>query len=60
MKKKVAQYDIEGNLIAVYEGVREAGRVTGISHKSISKVARGVKYRKTAGGYVWKYLQEKV
>lgn len=60
MKKKVAQYDLEGNLIAVYDGVREAGRATGISHQSIQKVAKGDKYRKTAGGYVWKYLQEKV
>jgi group I intron endonuclease len=60
MKKQVAQYDKDGNLIAIYDGIREAGRQTGISHQTIQKVAKGDKYRKTAGGYVWKYLEEKV
>lgn len=51
--KQVFQYDINGVLIAKFGGVREAGRITGIDDKSISKVALG--QRKTAGGYVWKY-----
>lgn len=57
LKKTVEQYDKEGNLIAVYNGTREAERVTGISSQSISKVALG--QRKTAGGYIWRYPQEK-
>lgn len=60
MKKRVNQYDKEGNLVGTFDGVREASRITGISHHTIQKVAKGDKYRKTAGGFVWKYSEEKV
>lgn len=56
IKKRVAQYDMEGNFIAEYEGVRVAERATGVSSQMISKVAKGQKYRKSAGGFVWKYI----
>lgn len=56
IKKPVGQFDKQGNLIAEFGGVREAERATGVSSQSISKVASGQKYRKTAGGFVWKYL----
>lgn len=54
IKKPVAQYDKQGNLIATFDGVRIAGRETGVQSSSIGKVANGE--RKTAGGFVWKYL----
>lgn len=60
MKQPVEQYDKEGNFIAMFKGVREAERHMGLANDSIGKVCRGVKFRKTAGGYVWKYPQEKV
>lgn len=53
LSKKVKQISLVGELINEFEGVREAERNTGISSKSISKVALG--QRKSAGGYVWKY-----
>lgn len=56
MKSKVGQFDDEGNLIATFEGTREAERAMGLANDSIGKVCRGVKHRKRAGGYVWKYL----
>ncbi len=56
IKKPIGQYDKQGNLIAVFDGVREAERETGIDNSAIAKVARGDKYRKTAKGFVWKYL----
>jgi|SRR5690625_371670 len=56
MKRRVGQYDKEGNLIAAFEGTREAERAMELSNDTIGKVCRGVKYRKTAKGYVWKYL----
>lgn len=49
----VLQYDIFGNFICKFVGTREAERKTGVSSKSISKVALG--QRKTAGGFIWKY-----
>lgn len=55
-KKRVGQYSKDGSLVAEFEGTREAERATGISSQSISKVALGKKYRKTAGGFAWKYI----
>jgi|SRR5699024_11081385 len=57
IKKPVEQYDKQGNLIATYDGVREAERATGIGSSQISAVALGKPMRKSAGGYVWKYPQ---
>lgn len=56
IKKRVAQYDKNNHLIAIYDGVRIAERSTGISSQSISKVAKHQKYRKTAGGYRWEFV----
>lgn len=57
LKKTVYQYDKQDNLIAEFNGTREAERKTGVNSQSISKVALG--QRKTAGGFVWKYSQKK-
>lgn len=56
IKKKVAQYDMDGNLVKVYDGVRIAERDTGVGSSLISAVAKHKKYRKSAGGYRWEYI----
>lgn len=56
LKKKVAQIDKSGKTVAIFDGVRDAGRITGIDHRSISQVAAGSKIRKSAGGFKWNYL----
>lgn len=56
IKKKVAQYDLDGNLVKIYDGVRIAERDTGIGGSRISAVANHKKYRKSAGGYRWEYI----
>ncbi len=56
--RPVAQYDLDGNLIAVYENMAEAQRQTGISNKCISRVVRGEYGRITTGGYKWGYYNE--
>lgn len=53
--KKVLQIDKIGNIVAEFEGVRIASKITGIDHRSISQVASGSLIRKTAGGFKWKY-----
>jgi predicted GIY-YIG superfamily endonuclease len=53
--KAVTQVDQFGNIVMEFEGVREAGRITGISHKSIAQVAGGSEVRKSAGGFKWIY-----
>lgn len=51
--KPVLQFDLQGNLINEYPSMREAQRQTKIV--GIDRVCNGAKYRKTAGGYVWRY-----
>lgn len=52
--RPVAQYTKDGNLVAVWSSVIEAGRHTGASN--ICDAAHG-KLR-TSGGYVWKYVED--
>lgn len=51
--KRTAQYDLSGNLIAVYESTGEASNKTNIKRKGIQKCARGE--CKTYKGFVWSY-----
>ncbi len=50
--KAVLQYTLDGVLIRRYKTLTQASRKTGIDICSISKCARGIRY-KTAGGYKW-------
>lgn len=54
-KTKVAQYDLNDNLIAVFDSQREASEETNTCRSSITRCCTGK--RKTAGGYKWKYLE---
>lgn len=54
--KRVEQLDINGTSINIYEGIRVAEEETGIDNTAISRCCRGI--FKTAGGYVWRYLNE--
>lgn len=49
ISKPVAQYDLEGNLIAIYSSGAEASRRTGVDKNNLRSVCRGVV--KSAGGY---------
>lgn len=53
--KPVEQYDLHGNLIASYFGVREAGRQTSINSSHIVDCCNRKPNRNTAGGFVWKW-----
>lgn len=52
-KKKIMQFTKQGEYVATFDGVREAGKLTSIDHRSIS--ANATNRRPSAGGYVWKY-----
>ena len=54
--RKVAQYDKKGNLIKIWDHMKQAERVTGA--KNIFEVASGYKNQmyKSSGGFVWKYI----
>lgn len=51
--KIVQQYSLQGDFIAEYYSLNEAGRATNISSQNIGKVCKGI--RPTAGGFIWKY-----
>jgi len=51
--KPVLQYTKDGQLIAEYPSIMEAGRNTGINQSSICQCCLGK--RKSAGGFVWMY-----
>lgn len=51
----VAQYSLLGELIYVFESMREAELKTGINHGNISACCNG-RY-KHAGGYIWRYYE---
>lgn len=49
---KIYQYDLEGNLINIYNTKAEASKALHCDSGSITKVCRGE--RKTCAGYIWK------
>ena len=50
---KVCQYDKQGKLIKIWNGIIEIEKELGIDKASISRCCRGKV--KTAGGFIWKY-----
>lgn len=52
-EKPVAQYGLDGVLIAVYDSGRKAAIATGTQAGHISKVCKH--QRSTAGGFIWAY-----
>lgn len=51
--KKVCQFDLNGNFIQEFEGIRHAGRVLNITRSNIGSCANGKVNQ--AGGFIWKY-----
>lgn len=58
ISKKVAQYDLENNLIAIYNSFREAARQIGGDEARISRVCGNVPGCKTHRGYKWKIVDD--
>lgn len=52
-ERKVYQYDLKGNLIKVYNTLKEASEISKINKALICKVCKF--NGNTAGGYVWRY-----
>lgn len=54
--KKVAQYDLEGDLIRIWDCIKQASCELGIDNSSIIKCCKGK--QKTTGGFIWRYADE--
>jgi hypothetical protein len=52
--RNVGQYDLDMNLLNVYESIANAGRKVNIHKNNIWGVIAN--FRETAGGFIWKYL----
>lgn len=57
-KKRVAQYDKEGNLIAVYESYRAAAEAVNGTPSAISRICSGTPGLHTHKGFVWQTVDE--
>jgi len=55
--KKIRQFDIKHNLIKEYEAVMDAERETGINNSKIVACCKKQYGRKTAGGFIWEYVE---
>lgn len=56
-RKRVNQYDINGNLIKTWDSISSAANA-GFNQSSISRCCAGKRYFKTHGGYIWKYADD--
>ena len=57
--RKVVQYTLEGDFIAEYANAKIASDYSGVCERNILQVAKGEQGRKQAGGFVWKFSDEK-
>lgn len=53
LRKNVYQYDLQGELLAVYSGLEEAATATKSNMSEIGQRCNGVGF--TCGGYLWSY-----
>lgn len=56
-RKKVNQYDMEGNFIKTWNSLIEVSKTLNIAKQNISACCLNKKY-KSSGGYIWKYESE--
>lgn len=54
--RQIAQYNLQGELIKVWECLHDIGRELNIAISNIHKCCNG--NRKTAGGFIWKYYED--
>ena len=63
--RHIQQYDLEGHFIAEYANCKIASELTGVCRRNILQVADKQPFnskgsiRKQAGGYIWKFADEK-
>lgn len=56
--RRIVQLDKHGNVINVWNGCKTASKALGIPYQNISECIKHKRYRKSAGGYIWRYADE--
>lgn len=54
--KGVKQFDLQGNLLNTYKGIRIAEEKTSVDNRNIVKCCKGKV--NSAGGFIWRYVDE--
>lgn len=57
-ESSVAQYSLSGEIISLFNSIKEASLKTNIYYSNISRCCLG--YQKTAGGFIWKYYKNTI
>lgn len=60
MSKAVRQMDLEGNEIAVYPSMKDAGEAVGVHKQTIACVVNKIKNSKSAAGFRWEYVENNI
>lgn len=55
-KRPIAQFDMNNQLVAIYESAMEAERKTGIGHSQIAAVCKGKRHQ--THNYIWRYVED--
>lgn len=58
LRKKVLQFDLDGNFIRQFNSVREAIKLCKVKTANIDSCCRHQPKHKTAAGFIWRYLDE--
>lgn len=56
--RKVYQYDLDNNLIGIFDGITEASEKTGCNRVDIGYCCRHVKGNNTVNGFYWRYEED--
>lgn len=57
-KKPVIKISKDGRIICQYSSIKEASDSTGILAQNIGEICRGKGYRKSAGGFMWSFVDD--
>lgn len=55
-RKCVGMFSQDGELLCIFRSVSDAEKISGVNSSKVCSVCGG--NRKTAGGYIWKYMEE--
>lgn len=55
LKKKIKQYDLNKNLIKIWDCSKDIQRELKIDHSNVLACCKHKKHYNTAGGYIWEY-----
>ena len=56
--KRIAQYDKQGNLIKIWDYIKQASEELGINYSGLCSVLQGRTKTHQYKGYIWRYVEE--